>query len=120
MDVKKSEGENLALIQRMLIWFNTNYSVRHANIGDFRRKGEKERVQAELRLFNGQPQLIFFYGKTRYTFDILQREKPNVIKALLRICGYEGTDKIDQKTLGDYFTPNEVEMRKITLKDRGY
>jgi hypothetical protein len=120
-EVKKPEGENLYEVESMVIWFNKNYSIRKEDeLKHFRRQGEKERVQAELRIFNGQPQLVVFYGKTRYTFNIFQRVQPNTAKALMRITGYKGMETIDKRALQKHFTETEVELRQLSLKERGY
>lgn len=121
MDVKKPEGESLYEIQSAIFWLNKKYSVRQEHdLKRFKRQGEKEKVQAELRVFNGQPQLIVFYGKTRYTFNILERMQPKPAKALLRITGYEGIERCDKRALDRHFTETELELRKQSLKDRGY
>lgn len=121
MDVKKPEGDSLYEIQSAIFWLNKKYSIRKEDeLKRFRRQGEKERVQAELRVFNGQPQLIVFYGKTRYTFHIFERVQPNPAKALLRITGFEGIERCDKRALQKHFTETEVELRKLSLKDRGY
>jgi hypothetical protein len=121
MDIKEPEGQGLTDIQSLILFFNTNYSVRQeGELKHFRRQGEKEKVQAELRIFNGKPQLIVFYGKTRYTFHIYQRTKPEPFKALMRIAGYKGMEGVDKGKLGQYFTEDMQKLRKITLSERGY
>lgn len=73
-EIKEPEGDGLSQIQSLILFFNSRYSIRQEDsLKHFRRQGEKEKVQAELRLFNGKPQLVVFYGKTRYTFKIWQR-----------------------------------------------
>jgi hypothetical protein len=120
-EVKEPEGEKLTAVQGMVLWFNTNYSIRQEDtLKHFRRQGEKDKVRAELRLFNGKPQLIVFYGKTRYTFKILQRAKPNELKALVRVVGYKGIASINQGKLDHYFTDSEQKLRAETLKVQGY
>ena len=120
-EVKRVEGESLYEVESMVIWFNKKYSIRKEDeLKHFKRQGEKERVQAELRIFNGQPQLIVFYGKTRYTFNICERVKPNTAKALMRITGYEGIAKCDIRALQKHFTDTEIELRRLSLKERGY
>ena len=120
-EIREPEGERLSQAQSLFLFFNKNYSIRNeSGLKHFRRQGEKETVQVELRLFNGKPQVIVFYGKTRYTFKVLERTPPQPHKALMRIVGYQGIDKVEKKNLDKHFTDAEQKLRAEMLRERGY
>jgi len=120
-ELKEPEGVGLSDVQSLFLFFNTNYSIRQEDsLKHFRRQGEKDTVRAELRLFNGKPQLVVFYGKTRYTFKVLQRQPAEPHKALMRIVGYKGMEGIDKAKLDKYFTEGEQKLRAEMLRERGY
>jgi hypothetical protein len=120
-EVKEPEGEGLTNVQALILFFNTKYSIRQEDsLKHFRRQGEKATVQAELRLFNGKPQLVVFYGKTRYTFKIWQRIEPQPHKALMRIVGYKGIESVEKPNLNKHFTEGEQKLRAEMLRQKGY
>jgi hypothetical protein len=119
-EVKEPEGEQLTAVQGCILWFNTNYSIRQEDgLKHFRRQGEKDKVRVELRLFNGKPQVVVFYGKTRYTFKVLERTPPQPHKALMRITGYTGIAKVNQGKLDRYFSDAEQKLRAAMLSKEG-
>lgn len=119
-EVKEPAGDELTKVQGCILWFNTNYSIREEDsLKHFRRQGEKEKVRVELRLFNGKPQVVVFYGKTRYTFKVLQRTPPKAHKALMRITGYQGIKGINQGKLDHYFSDAEQKLRAEMLRLAG-
>jgi hypothetical protein len=120
-EVKEPEGEKLRQAQSLFLFFNKNYSVRNeVSLKHFKRQGEKDRVQVELRLFNGKPQVVVFYGKTRYTFKVLERTPAQPHKALMRIVGFKGIESVDKATMAKYFTEPEQKLRAEMLRERGY
>lgn len=102
-----------------ILELNKGFSIRRDAQRHFRREGEKPKVYAELRVFNGRPQLVFFYGKQRYTFNLVEREKPDNSKALMRITGYNGIDSIAPDLLERHFEAGEVKLRRAMLKRDG-
>lgn len=119
-NIIEPEGEGLSQVQSLILFFNTKYSVRNEDsLKHFRRQGEKEKVRVEMRLFNGKPQVVVFYGKTRYTFKVWQRIKPEPHKALMRITGYQGIEKIAKPHLDKYFTEGEQKLRAEMLSKAG-
>jgi hypothetical protein len=121
VEVKEPEGKTLTDVQGCILWFNNYYSIRQEDsIKHFRRQGEKEKVQVELRIFNGKPQVVVFYGKTRYTFKVLERTPPQPSKALMRIVGYKGMETINKGKLDHYFSDAEQKLRAEMLRQRGY
>ena len=119
-NTKEPEVAALIAIQGCILWFNTNYSIRpEEGLRHFRRQGEKDKVRVELRLFNGKPQVVVFYGKTRYTFKVLERTPPQPHKALMRITGYTGIARIAQGKLDKYFSDAEQKLRAAMLSKEG-
>lgn len=86
---------------RKILEFNRDYRLSEDRQRGFRNEGQKDRCYAELRIFNGQPQLVFFYGKRRYTFLILPRDEPDTMKALKRVKGFKGIQAIPPEILKD-------------------
>lgn len=109
--------ESLNLIDT-IVRFNKYFQIKGHKSSHFKNRGEKERVDAELRLFNGNPQIVFFYGKRRYTFDIEPRKAPSTYPALKRIVGYRGIAEI-RGALVPYFKKEDLEHRHNVLKQRG-
>lgn len=109
--------ETLDLID-VIVRLNRDFNLRPHKSAHYRNRGEKGRVDAELRLFNGNPQLIFFYGKRRYTFDIEPRKAPSTYPALKRIVGYKGIAEI-RGALVPYFKKEDLDNRHNVLKQRG-
>lgn len=101
------EEKQRALVLRILE-MNRDYAIVPDQPRGFRREGEKNRVYAELRVFNGQPQLVVFYGKTRYTWNIIAREEPTPMKALKRITGYKGVESIPPEILKEAGIGNDA------------
>lgn len=110
-------GEALNLID-VIIRLNRDFCIRPHKSSHYRNRGEKGRVDAELRLFNGDPQLIFFYGKRRYTFDINPRKAPSTYPALKGICGYRGIAEI-RGAVAPYFNKDDLDAREAVLRRRG-
>lgn len=112
--------ENQRRIIREILEFNRDYAIVPDQTRGFRREGGKPKVYAELRVFNGNPQLIVFYGKVRYTWNIVAREEANPMKALKRITGYKGIESIPPELLKDVGISDDA--RKLwaeMLKERG-
>ncbi|MDD3906491.1 MAG: hypothetical protein PHS46_08245 [Candidatus Omnitrophica bacterium] len=103
----------------MIMEMNREYALAPDTERGFKREGHKERVEAFVRVFNGQPQLVFFYGKTRYTFNFVTRGEQNPTAALMSILGYRGIDSIPSEILHEYFTKETIDMRREMLKLRG-
>jgi len=111
--------ENKEIIN-LILRITGNYRMVPADTRSFKREGHKERVEPELRVFNGKPQLIVFYGKTRYTYNIVPRGKESKAAMLMSVTGYKGIENIPGdvlKALG--FTETELELRKAMLAERG-
>jgi len=105
---------------RKILEINRDFAVIPDHERGFRREGEKNRVYAELRVFNGQPQLVVFYGKVRYTWNIVPRDEPNPMKALKRITGYKGIQSIPPELLKEVGLGNDaLALWAEMLRERG-
>lgn len=102
-----------------VVWFNTHFSVVPDTPKHFKREGVKDNVRAELRTFNGKPQLIIWYGKSQYRFNLVMRNEPKPVEALLRIYGYNGIENMPDRILQRFFNESEIELRRRGLKERG-
>jgi hypothetical protein len=115
MEEPKTEPD----LRELVLWLNTTYRIERDKPRGFRREGEKDIVEAEVRLFNGQPQLVFFYGKTRYTFNLMKRREPDKVFALTQVKGFRGTEDIPLSILRKFFSDNEIKLRAYWLKEKG-
>jgi len=105
---------------RQILRIAGNYRIVPADTAAFKRKGLKEKVETELRVFNGKPQLIVFYGKTRYTYNLVSRNNEDKAAMLMSITGFKGIDSIPKEILEILgFSKTELELRRSMLKERG-
>ena len=106
---------------RKILEFNRDFRIVSDQERGFRREGQKDRCYAELRIFNGLPQLIFFYGKTRYTFNITPREEPDLMKALKRVKGFKGVENIPPEIFAELgFNKETLKLWAEMLRERGF
>ncbi len=110
--------ESQKQLVKVILDLNRLYDIQPDIKRGFKREGEKERVDVQLRVFNGQPQIAIFYGKVRYTYNLVSRKEPNNTAALMALLGYKGVDAIPPDLLAD-FNKEAVAMRKEMLRERG-
>jgi hypothetical protein len=116
-DIQEYDMEKLATLQNIMLYLRTNYSLREEK--NQLNSGSKEGVRVYLKVFNGTPQIIFYFGKTPYTFVPRQRAAPMPYKALTSITGYQGIGAIAPGILAKYFTAQEIATRQAELKVKG-
>jgi hypothetical protein len=103
---------------KAILEFNRDYMMIPDKERGFRREGQKDVVDVELRVFNGTPQVVVFYGKTRYTYNIFPRNAPDRTSALMKIMGYSGVDSLTEECKA-MFPKEALDLRKRSLKQRG-
>lgn len=114
-----SPAETIAKLNRIrnfILWFNSNYRlVQNSTSG----QGDKDLVEAHLRLFNGEPQVMVFYGKTPYRFKAIPRDEVNTWAALNKITGRLGLVDLPPELLNKYFTSEQLGKRDRELRNEG-
>jgi hypothetical protein len=98
-------------VVEFFIWFNKHFRLEKCS--ECHKKPE-----IELRVFNGDPEIILWRGRQKNIFKI-KETKPNSEIALSRIVGYDGIKKIRKGTLLTYFEKELVEARDRELGKKG-
>lgn len=116
-EAEKEEAiRKLNKVRDFILWFNSNCYLEN---DERPKQGEKENTQLELRLFNDMPQIVMFYGKTAYRFNVKGRDKPNSWEAARRCYGYEAFSRMPEEIIRKHFQADQITARKSQLKDRG-
>lgn len=119
IDVARQESINRCFLNMILnAKFRRNFPSKHK-----RHLGEKDKVRLELRLFNGQPQAIVWYGKTQYSFDVhLTKIEEQEARLLRKITGHDGIREAVHKlpVIQKLVKADKLEARTKELKERGF